>query len=90
MTEGEGKPNPKSKGTFTPSKPKGGSSRSVRRLLKKLTGVRLQEFIAWGENVPSHHTKGRRHDPYKKKLKARRKMRLRMTKASRRINRSRR
>jgi hypothetical protein len=88
MQKSEGKSQNQSE-RFTPSPPKGGRSRSFRRLLKKLTGVRLTEFLEWGENVPSKHASGKRNDPYKKKYKAWRKMRMKMAKASRRINRRR-
>lgn len=89
MGESEGKPNPKTKGTFKPSPLKGGRSRTVRRLLQKLSGVRLTEFLEWGENIPSKHSEGQRSDPYKKKHKARRKLRGKIAYASRKMNRSR-
>lgn len=79
-----------SKGTFKPSPRKEGRDRSVRRMMQRLSGVRLQDFLEWGpSNMPSKNSGGQRNDPYKKKHKAHRKMRMKMARRSRRINRKR-
>lgn len=80
-----------STGTFKPSPPKEGRSRDIRRLMKSLSGIRLQEFLEWGPTtLPSKNSRGQHGDPYKKKYKARRKIRMKMARRSRRINRKRR
>lgn len=82
--ESEGKPNPKTQGTFKPSPLKEGRTRAFRRAFAALKGMKLKDFLADSVMPSKHQQLG---DPYKKKLKAKRKMRLKMTKASRRINR---
>lgn len=82
----EGKPNPKTKGTFKPSPLKEGKTRAFRRAFAALKGLKLTDFLS-SEVLPSKHGGGRSGDPYKKKYKAWRKMRRKMANASRKRNR---
>lgn len=55
-------------------------------MMQRLSGIRLQQFLDWGSNLPSKHQaskKDKKSEAYKKK----RKKRLKMAKESRRRNR---